>query len=73
MPGHWQLREPAGAYVNGNGRCLNVSNEPARCNRSAANAKADKLDHANGFAWFRATPTVTGGTGSLCAAKVFDA
>jgi len=50
-----------------------VSNEPARCNRSAANAKADKLDHANGFAWFRATPTVTGGTGSLCAAKVFDA
>jgi hypothetical protein len=25
MPGHWQLRELAGAYVNGNGGCLNVS------------------------------------------------
>src|SRR6267143_6706933 len=27
MPGHWQLTELAGAYVNGNGRCLNVSSE----------------------------------------------
>src|SRR3989454_7244725 len=27
MPGHWQLRELAGAYVNGNGRRLNVSSE----------------------------------------------
>src|SRR3989442_10552057 len=30
MPGHWQLRELAGAYVNGNGRCVKVSSEPAR-------------------------------------------
>jgi len=30
MPGHWQLRELAGAYVYANGRCLNVSSEPAR-------------------------------------------
>src|SRR2546426_12692949 len=32
MPGPWRLRELVGAYVNGNGRCLNVSSEPARCN-----------------------------------------
>src|SRR3989449_9276186 len=38
MPGPWRLRELAGAYVNGNGRCLNVSSEPARCNRPASNA-----------------------------------
>ena len=25
MPGPWQLRELAGAYVKGNGRCLNAS------------------------------------------------
>src|SRR6266849_4849905 len=30
MPGHWQLRELAGAYVNGNGRCRNVSSEQVR-------------------------------------------
>src|SRR5712692_6248254 len=30
MPGHWQLRELAGAYANGNGRCLNVSSERRR-------------------------------------------
>ena len=24
MPGHWQLRELAGAFVNGNGRCLRI-------------------------------------------------
>src|SRR6266478_8003234 len=35
MPGHWQLRELAGAYVNGNGRYLNVSSEPARCKATA--------------------------------------
>src|SRR5438034_9845082 len=29
VPGHLQLGELAGAYVNGNGRCLNVSREPA--------------------------------------------
>src|SRR2546427_5020483 len=28
-PGHWQSRELAGVYVNGNGRRLNVSNDPA--------------------------------------------
>src|SRR5437867_2734714 len=39
MPGHWQLRELAGAYVNGNGRCLNVSSEPARCHRPGSNAR----------------------------------
>src|SRR5258708_5367171 len=33
MPGHWQLRELAGAYVNGNGRCLNVSSECRRPER----------------------------------------
>src|SRR3989442_848205 len=38
MPGPWRLRELAGAYVNGNGRCLNVSSEPARCDRPASNA-----------------------------------
>src|SRR5260370_4198373 len=27
MPGHWQLTKLARAYVNGNGRCLNVSSE----------------------------------------------
>jgi len=28
MPGHWQLRELAGAYANGNGRRLNLTSEP---------------------------------------------
>src|SRR6266481_1428980 len=45
MPGHWQLRELAGAYVNGNGRCLNVSSEPARCNRPASNASSSRTEH----------------------------
>ena len=30
MPGHWPLTELAGAYVNGSGRCLNVSSEQVR-------------------------------------------
>src|SRR5688572_6861015 len=38
MPGRWRSRELAGAYVNGNGRCLNESSEPAGCNRPAAHA-----------------------------------
>src|SRR5881296_2101538 len=45
MPGPWRLRELAGAYVNGNGRCLNVSSEPARCNRPAANASSSRTEH----------------------------
>src|SRR5258706_13835965 len=45
MPGHWQLRELAGAYVNGNGRCLNVSSEPARCNRPASNASSSRTEY----------------------------
>src|SRR5882724_10067393 len=36
MPGHWQLRELAGAYVNGNGRCLNVSSECKRPRAASA-------------------------------------
>src|SRR5260370_21360510 len=36
MPGHWQLRELAGAYVNGNGRCLNVSSECRRPRAASA-------------------------------------
>jgi hypothetical protein len=44
MPGHWQLRELAGAYVNGNGRFLNVSSEPARCNRPASNAPSSRTE-----------------------------
>src|SRR5258707_3356392 len=36
MPGHWQLREVAGAYVNGSGRCLNVSSECRRPRAASA-------------------------------------
>src|SRR5216683_6743127 len=36
MPGHWQLRELAGAYVNGNGRCLKVSSECRRPRAASA-------------------------------------
>src|SRR5213594_1724132 len=36
MLGHWQLRELAGAYVNGNGRCLNVSSECRRPRAASA-------------------------------------
>src|SRR5258708_34749964 len=36
MPGHWQLRELAGAYANGNGRCLNVSSECRRPRAASA-------------------------------------
>src|SRR5258706_15733649 len=36
IPGHWQLRELAGAYINGNGRCLNVSSECRRPRAASA-------------------------------------
>src|SRR5207247_8580894 len=46
MPGQWQLRELAGAYVNGNGRCLKVWSEPARCNRTDSNDASSRTEHS---------------------------